>query len=65
MSEANQSALPPPNSPAEFFELLTMTHQNGIEEVDDEDRQHDLQRDLSRRPAGAALDAGCAARWRS
>ena len=30
MSDANQSAFPPPNSPAEFFELLTMTHQNGI-----------------------------------
>jgi hypothetical protein len=30
MSVANQRAFPPPNRPAELFELLTMTHQNGI-----------------------------------
>jgi hypothetical protein len=29
MFSPNHSALPPPNSPAAFLELLTITHQNG------------------------------------
>jgi hypothetical protein len=29
MLSPNHRALPPPNNPAAFFELLTITHQNG------------------------------------